>query len=134
MKKRTKIIVGIFVLGIVIAGIFLAGYLMSVQRYQNAVEGMIYENTDASQIPDGTYIGECNVDFIYAKVAVTVESGVIVDIELQEHRHERGAAAEGIEQRIVDEQRIDVDAVSGATNSSKVIKKAVDNALSTAQR
>ena len=30
---------------------------------------------------------------------------------------------------IVDEQRINVDAVSGATNSSIVIKKAVENAL-----
>ena len=31
--------------------------------------------------------------------------------------------------KIVSEQRIDVDAVSGATNSSTVLKKAVENAL-----
>jgi uncharacterized protein with FMN-binding domain len=31
--------------------------------------------------------------------------------------------------QIVSEQKIDVDAISGATNSSKVIKKAVENAL-----
>ena len=30
--------------------------------------------------------------------------------------------------RIMEEQKIDVDAVSGATNSSVVIKKAVENA------
>ena len=31
--------------------------------------------------------------------------------------------------RILDQQRLDVDAISGATNSSKVIKKAVENAI-----
>ena len=32
-------------------------------------------------------------------------------------------------EKIIEEQKIDVDAVSGATNSSTVIKKAVENAL-----
>lgn len=30
---------------------------------------------------------------------------------------------------IIEEQKIDVDTISGATNSSTVIKKAVENAL-----
>jgi uncharacterized protein with FMN-binding domain len=46
-----------------------------------------------------------------------------------EHRHERGKTAEVITDSIIDEQKIDVDAISGATNSSTVIKKAVENAL-----
>lgn len=130
MKKRTKIVIAAIIAVVVVGCIFLANNLISVQRYQNAVQNTTYEHVDASGIPDGTYIGEYDVDFIYAKVAVTVESGIIVQIELLEHRHERGSTAEGIEQRIVEEQRIDVDAISGATNSSTVIKKAVDNALS----
>lgn len=129
MKKRTKIIIGIIVLAFIVFGAVLVNYLISVQRYQNAVENMAYANIDISQIPDGTYIGECDVDYIYAKVSVTVKNGTLVQIDLLEHRNERGSPAEGIEQRIVDEQRIDVDAISGATNSSKVIKKAVENAL-----
>ena len=40
-----------------------------------------------------------------------------------EHRQERGKAAEAVANEIVDEQRIDVDTVSGATNSSIVIKE-----------
>ncbi len=32
---------------------------------------------------------------------------------------------------IVDEQKIDVDAISGATNSSIIIKKVVENTLKT---
>lgn len=46
-----------------------------------------------------------------------------------EHRHERGKAAEVVIEKIIKEQKIDVDAISGATNSSTVIKKAVENAL-----
>ena len=41
----------------------------------------------------------------------------------------RGKPAEIVADRIIQEQRIDVDAVSGATNSSVVIKKAVENAF-----
>ena len=50
-------------------------------------------------------------------------------IRILEHKNERGQAAETIVDQIVSEQKIDVDAISGATNSSKVIKKAVENAL-----
>ncbi|WP_227835506.1 MULTISPECIES: FMN-binding protein [unclassified Clostridioides] len=31
--------------------------------------------------------------------------------------------------KVLNKQKVDVDAVSGATNSSKVIKKAIENAL-----
>jgi uncharacterized protein with FMN-binding domain len=131
-RKRTWVIIAVTVLVIVAAGVFLAGYLLSVQRYQDTVAGIRYEHANATGIPDGSYIGECDVQFIYARVEVTVKDGRIIDIDLLEHRTERGSAAEGIGDEIVAQQRIDVDAVSGATNSSTVIKKAVDNALSSA--
>lgn len=132
MKKRTKMIVGIMVLFAFVAGGFLTNYMISVNQYQDAIAKITYQNMDASNISDGTFIGECDVKFIYAKVEVAVQDGMIKNITLLEHRHKRGAAAEGIERTIVAEQRVNVDAVSGATNSSKVIKKAVDNALSNA--
>ena len=69
------------------------------------------------------------MNFIYAKVEVTVQNGEITNINILEHRHERGKTAEAITNKIVDEQKIDVDAISGATNSSTVIKKAVENAI-----
>ena len=68
-------------------------------------------------------------DCIYAKVEVTIQNGEITGIRILEHKNERGQAAEAVVDRIVAEQRIDVDAVSGATNSSTVLKKAVENAL-----
>ena len=104
-------------------------YLKSVADYKQAVKETTFEEINISDISDGVYIGEYDVDFIYAKVEVTVQNGEITNINILEHRHERGKTAEVIADSIVDEQKIDVDAISGATNSSTVIKKAVENAL-----
>ncbi|MBD5097954.1 MAG: FMN-binding protein [Clostridiales bacterium] len=126
-QKRTilLIVIVIFTLGL-IAG---AVYLKNVADYKKAVKETTFDEINISDIPDGIYIGEYDVNFIYAKVEVTVQTGKITDIRILEHRHERGKAAEAIIDEIVDEQRIDVDAISGATNSSTVLKKAVENAL-----
>jgi len=104
-------------------------YLKSVADYKKAVKETTFEDIHISDIPDGVYVGEYDVDFIYAKVEVTVQNGEITNINILEHRNERGKTAEVIADSIVDEQKIDVDAISGATNSSTVIKKAVENAL-----
>lgn len=60
---------------------------------------------------------------------MVIEDGNIVSINLIEHRNEKGKTAEKILDNIVATQEIDVDAVSGATNSSNVIKKAIEDAL-----
>ena len=126
-KKRIVLFVIMFLL---LAG-FVSGilYLKGVADYRQAVRETTFEDLNISDISDGVYIGEYDVDFIYAKVEVTVQNGEITNINILEHRHERGKTAEVITNSIVDEQKIDVDAISGATNSSTVIKKAVENAL-----
>lgn len=109
--------------------IFTAVYLKSVADYKKAVKETTFSDIDIGNIPDGTYIGEYGVNFIYARVEVTVRDGAITNIDILEHKNERGKAAEIVTDRIIAEQKTDVDAVSGATNSSTVIKKAVENAL-----
>ena len=118
-------VIAVFLIGIIGGGV----YLKSVMDYKRAVRETSFAEIDISEIPDGTYIGEYDVDFIYARVEVTVQNGKITDINILEHRQERGKNAEAVVDKIVDEQKIDVDAVTGATNSSIVIKKAVENAL-----
>ena len=126
-KKRTVLF---FIMFLLLVGFVLGiHYLKSVADYRQAVRETTFEDINISDIPDGVYIGEYDVDFIYAKVEVTVQNGEITNINILEHRHERGKTAEVITDSIVDEQKIDVDAISGATNSSIVIKKAVENAL-----
>ncbi|MFA9377341.1 MAG: FMN-binding protein [Lachnotalea sp.] len=101
----------------------------SLSVYQKAVENIEFNNIELSSISDGVYEGEYDVGYIYARVEVTVHLGTITDIKILEHRNEHGTPAEALIGTIIEEQKIDVDAISGATNSSKVIKKAVENAL-----
>lgn len=128
MSKKKEALFAVMIL-LLIGLVWGIIYLKSVADYKQAVKETTYENIHISDIPDGVYVGEYDVDFIYAKVEVTVQNGEITNINILEHRHERGKTAEVITDSIVDEQKIDVDAISGATNSSTVIKKAVENAL-----
>ena len=126
-KKKTVLFVIVFLL--LVGFVWGILYLKSVADYKKAVKETTFEDIHISDIPDGVYVGEYDVDFIYAKVEVTVQNGEITNINILEHRNERGKTAEVIADSIVDEQKIDVDAISGATNSSTVIEKAVENAL-----
>ncbi len=104
--------------------------ISSFFSYQQKISDInIADDIDISSIPDGTYIGEYDAGYIYAKVAVYIKNGTIKDIDILEHNNERGAPAEEIITDIVDKNNLKVDAVSGATNSSNVIKKAIENSL-----
>ena len=127
MRISKKKIISVIIL--LICLICAAVYLKNVADYKRAIGETTFDEIDIADVSDGIYIGEYDVNFIYAKVEVTVEDGEIVSINILEHRHERGKAAETVIEKIIEEQKIDVDAVSGATNSSTVIKKAVENAL-----
>jgi uncharacterized protein with FMN-binding domain len=127
--SRKKIVMILIMLFLLLALIFGTAYIDRVGEYKRAVKETTIEEVNISDIPDGVYIGEYDVNFIYAKVEVDVSGGKIIDVRILEHRQERGKAAEAVANEIVDEQRIDVDTVSGATNSSIVIKKAVEVAL-----
>ncbi|MCL2634014.1 MAG: FMN-binding protein [Oscillospiraceae bacterium] len=126
MKKKI-IIITICVLAT--AGAVFAYYMAGVASYQNKVKNTIITEVDTTKIPDGTYIGEYDVGFLYVKAAVTVKDGEMTHIELIEHHNDRGVVAEIIIDDMISEQRINVDGVTGATNSGTVIKKAVENAL-----
>ncbi len=126
-KRRIIMCIAIFLF--LIGLLCTAVYLKSVADYKKAVKETIIGSVDLSAISDGVYVGEYDVNFIYAKVEVTVRNGEMTDIIMLEHKQERGRAAEAVISDMLAEQKIDVDAVSGATNSSTVIKKAVENAL-----
>ena len=127
--KRRKIVLILTALVIITGGIIAFNYLRDVKAYQETVGSMTFTEIDLSKIPNGIYEGECDVSYIYAKVKVTIKDNKINHIQLIEHKNQRGASAVSIIDTILEEQKIDVDTVSGATNSSKVIKKAVENAL-----
>lgn len=130
MKTSLKKIYSLIVILFFLFGlIFLIVYLKNVADYKQAVKETSFDKIDISDVSDGIYIGEYDVNFIYAKVEVTIQNKEITDISILEHKNERGKSAENIIKKILDEQIIDVDTISGATNSSIVIKKAVENAI-----
>lgn len=130
--RNRKQIVQTIVVVIFLCLIIPLSYLSEVAEYQKRVKAATIKDINITEIPDGVYTGEYKVNFIYARVEATVQNGRITDLKLLEHRNERGGPAESIRKRILDEQKIDVDTVTGATNSSIVIKKAVENALESA--
>lgn len=129
MSKLKTIILPLIIAILVIGCFFGASYLSDVNRYKKAVAEISIADIDLSQIPDGVYGGSYDVGMISAKVEVVVSHGTVKAIKLIEHKNDRGAAAEVITDTIVAQQKIDVDTVSGATNSSQVIKKAVAETL-----
>ncbi len=118
-----------------VVGIFLClsvhmifGFV-SLGQYKEAIRAIQLDEIQIGTIADGDYVGEYDAGYVYARVSVKVADGQIQSVDLLEHRTERGQSAEVIPEQIVEQQKIAVDAVSGATNSSLVIEKAVCNAV-----
>ncbi|MFZ5595997.1 MAG: FMN-binding protein [Bacillota bacterium] len=129
-KKNLIIILVVVILAIVV--FFPVRYLVNVRKYKKMVSEIVISDVDLSKIQDGVYGGSCDVIFIAADVSVSVEKNKIKDIKLIRHKNERGQRAEEIVNRVLNSQSLKVDTISGATNSSKVILKAIENALTTA--
>lgn len=106
--------------------------LVSLTNYtKNLVEQPEVNEVNLNNVEDGYYIGSCETGLVKAKVSVKVENGAITNIDILEHDTGLGKKAEGIAIDIVERQSLEVDCISGATLSSNVIKKAIENALMT---
>jgi uncharacterized protein with FMN-binding domain len=86
-------------------------------------------NVDVSTIKDGIYVGNADNGLVKATVSVEISNGIILNISILEHDNLLGKPAEKIIDSIVEQQSLDVDAITSATYSSDTIRKAVENAL-----
>ena len=85
---------------------------------------------DPARLKDGIYEGSYRGGPNKAVVRVSIAGGKISSIKVVAHQAWRGRKAEKpIVDRIIAAQSTTVDAVSGATNSSRVIMNAVQNAV-----
>ena len=129
MNQRRKTVL-ISVSALVIIALFAGGlYLKSIGDYKAKVNALTFDGIDLTKVVDGVYEGQCDTGVVRARVQVTVRDHRMESIELLEHENGRGTPAEAILGQMVQEQTTAVDAVSGATCSSKVIRKAVENAI-----
>lgn len=82
------------------------------------------------KLKDGVYEGSYKASPNKASVMVTIRGNHIIDIQIVEHWAWKGKTAElAITKKIIEKQSTDVDAFSGATNSSIVIMNAVQKAI-----
>ena len=129
MNRRNKaVLIALSVL--LVITLFAGGlYLKSISDYKAKVAALTFDEIDLTKVGDGVYEGQCDTGVVQARVQVTVRDHQMESIELLEHENGRGTPAEAILDQMVQNQTTAVDAVSGATCSSKVIRKAVENAL-----
>ena len=93
------------------------------------IEALTVEDVPIRTVRDGDYEAEQSFLPVTAKVRVSVRGGRLTDIRLLSHMHGPGHGADAILERVLASQSLGVDAVSGATYSSKVVLKAIETAL-----
>lgn len=126
--KRILVIMIVLILGI--SAVFYFGLKTILNRFSKEVSKIEISNVDISRIDDGVYTGEHFVnDSVGAEVKVTIKNKKIANINFIEHKCGRGKKAEGIVNTVIDKQSLNVDTISGATGSSIIILKAIENAL-----
>lgn len=92
-------------------------------------EELVVKNVNLAKVRDGIYIGTADNGLVKATVSVEVNRGIIQDIKVLEHDNLLGKPAEKIVNHIINQQSLDVDAITSATYSSDTIRKAVEIAL-----
>jgi len=114
--------------------IFATGLILSSTGCQ--IAPLIGTPVVSEGLKDGVYEGKYRKGINKAVVKVTITDGRIAEIELVKHTASwiGNKANEIIPQRILEQQSTRVDAVSGATNSSRVIMNAVQMAIEKAYK
>lgn len=125
-KHKVLIIVGAVVIVLAAAG--LTGYSI-LQNNVETLRNTEIEDVDLNLVPDGVFTGSYSRFPGSAEVSVTVHDHIITDIKLVKLVSGRGQTAEAIPGMVVEAQSLNVDAVSGATSSSKIILLAIEDAL-----
>lgn len=128
MKKPIKVLLVIlsFIVLLVVAGVI---FFSLITRDLEALKDKSIQDVDLSLVSDGTYEGNYDSFPVSVTVEVTVRDHSISNIELIKHITGQGQAAESIPETVIEKQSLEVDVVSGATYSSKVILLAIEDAL-----
>lgn len=130
MKLKNKKTIGIILLAIAVIGAIAgAQSLFKFSEYKKIISEIQIENIVLDEVADGIYTGAFDAELVAVSVEVKVENHQIKAVNLLEHYNGKGEPAEVIIDAIIEQQSIKVDTISGATNSSLVIMKAIENAL-----
>jgi uncharacterized protein with FMN-binding domain len=122
----------VVVTAIVLVVIGLIGFRWLWWRLETNLTSLVameLADLDLTTIQDGTYTGSYAMFPVEAVVEVTVHNYEITLVKIVKHNNGKGQSAEMVADRVVEAQSLQVDSVSGSTYSSRVILKAIENAL-----
>ncbi len=97
-------------------------------KYKKKIAATEIQTVNLKAIEDGVYEGFYDVYLINARVSVEIKDHKIINLELVEHKHDR-FSGEAMIQKVLDKQSLEVDIITGATNSCKTVLKAIEIAL-----
>jgi len=127
-SRRETIAIRVVIL--LLAGGAMAATLMGSARLEKYRQ-MEIAHVEPAFVPDGVYHGAASDGYFTYEVEVTVKAKTIVKVIPVANRASRYALyAEGVFTRIINNQSPAVDVITGATTTSKMLLKAVENALS----
>lgn len=108
-------------------------------KEHNEARNLSLDAMDFGNLNDGTYVGEYEggmYKWRANRVQVTVSSGKVSDIKplSSSDPGKKNAQQDVLYDRVIKEQSLQVDVISGATLTSKAYLRAVENALKQAQK
>ncbi len=119
---------------IIISSGLIIGILLAVSNFMQYLQLTHYRslpvsNINLEQVANGTYVGKVNYGFEY-EVKVDIKDHLIENFEILRNRNSFYAKlAGGIKYKLIREQKTNIDAVTGATTTSKILLKAVETAI-----
>jgi uncharacterized protein with FMN-binding domain len=116
-----------------ILGIAVLFLLFMNLKTNSDLKGLVFSEIDMDTVADGIYRGKAETTFIKAEVEAEAADHRIISISILQHDSGLGGKAEQITSDMVRMNTFDVDVISGATASSKVLKSAVSDALAKGQ-
>ena len=136
-------IVVLVIIGVIVAGLGITMLVFEPGRKE--AMNLTIDTVDFRHLRDGVYTGEYKGkkdSLRNTKVEVTVDSGNVKEIkvvggaqanEKQTAEIRQGQSINDLLNRVIQNKSLDVDVISGATITSKVHLKAVENALEQAE-
>lgn len=136
-RRKTGLLVALILFIALGAGIAIG--LSAVFREHREIMALPLDAVDFSGLQDGVYIGEYEggmYGWRENKVQVTVKDGKVSDIKLIGAAFDAAGTSDPapLYGRVIEEQSLQVDAISGATVTSKGYLQAVENALLQAEK
>lgn len=128
IKKILKITFKVILILIGVSVLFCLCIIPFDNKVRKEIEEMTIKDVDLNKIGDGKYIGHFKNQLRTYNVEVTVEDHTIINIKPAENSVSN-SYSEKIFNKVIEEQKVNVDTISGATITSKMILKAIEDAL-----